>query len=185
MRLSDFENIVQHVREYNTYFATGFANAVKDATLNTVVLDGSKKTFVFPTDKAGDYFYLRNEQTVNYTRQEAQRLSDCKPIMPYSETMICYLVAVVKEAEPFQLLQNLRDTLANFGGASITFNNANWNREQIVRDEMSGSSPKDIEAALSRLKKQTIVKLSMNVATTYVPSKCTPSQICAPCPADA
>lgn len=181
MRLSDFEAIKEHIALNNSYFATGYANVVRDATLNAVVTANKDK--IFPSDKYGAYFYLRNETAMNFTAKPNERLSDCGTMMPYDETMVVYLVAVVNDADPYILLENLRNTLVAYKGASITFSNANWNREDITRTEMQGSAAEDIAAALGRLKKQTIVRLTMTVAMSYVPSKCETVNPCVPCSA--
>ncbi|OSZ79106.1 hypothetical protein CAP35_12895 [Chitinophagaceae bacterium IBVUCB1] len=174
MQQADFEKLKDYILEHNTYFSKGFANAYKDEqTAKVMVSRGSDKIVLLPADTLGNYCYLRNDMQMKHQPQESQRLTDSgTQRLTFSDTITAYLVAIAKNADAYQLLENLKNTCMAYADMSVVPVSSNWNREQVMHEELQGMKQDDVQAALQRLKQETIVKLQVNINKHYVPSNC-------------
>lgn len=174
MQRSDFDKLVSHILEKNTYLSKGFGNAYKDDLTGRVLVDrGSDKLVLLPSDVLGNYCYLRNDTQMKHVVAEPQRLTDTgSQRLTFNDTLTVYLVAVVKNADAYQLLENLKNTCMSFPGMNVVPVNSQWNREIVLAEELQGMKQDDVLASLQRLKNETIVKVQLSVSKEYVPSNC-------------
>lgn len=178
MKAQDFEALKDHLLLKNKYFSCGYANAFKDEKTDKVaVVDGNRFVYLMPDDSLGNYFYLRNEATMSHGF--LRKTADCAGDV-YTDTLTAYLVAVVKEAEPFALIENLRNTLASYKGLGLQVTQSMWNRESVVIGEMKGAEEDEVLKALARLKNETIVKITVQISMEFATSNCI-NEICKNC----
>lgn len=174
MKTGDFEQLKDFILDKNTYFSTGFANAVKDAELQAVVVkDGNEMKRLLPDDTRSNYFYIRNDTTIKHESKPAERLTDSgTQRLTFHDATTCYLVAIVNNADIYVLLENLKNTVMMYEGMHVQPVASNWNREQVIKEEMAGMRKEDVAAALQRLKNETIVKLTLTVSKIFIPGNC-------------
>ena len=89
-----------------------------------------------------------------------------------SPRLIVQLVAVVNNADAYKLVQNLRNTVLMYDKLNVVPVTSSWNREQVVSTELAKMKMEDINAALQRLKDETIVRLALSVSKSFIPSEC-------------
>lgn len=171
MTSANFEALATYILTQNTYFDKGFALAYKDEQTRRIMHRGvsGDLTDLSFTDTLGSYFYIRTDGDIRISQNI--QMADCG-IVAYSDVLRCQLVAVVNDANAFTLLNNLRATTNMFTELTCIDSGASVIRENIVRSELTGVSGKDIEAILQRLKKQTIVRLTIDVQQYYKPANC-------------
>lgn len=174
MQRSDFDKFLSHILEKNAYFSKGFANAYKEELTGRVLVDkGSDKLVLLPSDVMGNYCYLRNDTQMKHIAAEGQRLTDTgSQRLTFNDTMTAYLVAVIKNADAYQLLENLKNTCMSYAEMNVVPVSSQWNREIVMADELQGMKQDDVLASLQRLKNETIVKVQLSVSKEYVPSNC-------------
>lgn len=174
MLQQDFEQLKDFILGRNTYFQKGYANAYKDDTTHAVwVKQGKDMQCIIPADNQGNYFYLRNDAWVKHEVKEPERLTDTgTQRLTFLDTMSVQLVAVVNNADAYQLIENLRNTAMMYPFMSVMPVTSSWNREQVVATELAKMPVDDINAALQRLKDETIVRLSLSVTKIFIPANC-------------
>lgn len=174
MLTEDFEKLKDFILEKNTYFQIGFVHAYKDDTNGQVVAKKGKDNIILlPADSSGNYFYLRNNAEIKFNPKEAERLTDTgTQRLTFADTIEIVLVAVVRNADAFQLLENLRNTSMMHEDMDVRPASVKLNREQVLVDELKGMSDKDVEAALQRLTDQTIIQLTLKATKTFIPNEC-------------
>lgn len=171
MNLNDFEDFKKHVLTQNTYFDVGFANAFRDSKSKLILarVASGEMEVVFPQDIYGSYFYLRNNEGIAHKLSKVQML-DCGS--DFDDTITVHLVAVVKDADAYKLMSNLRKTCLGYKKMNIVPVATNWNREQITIDEMSDAKDEDIMAALQRWDNQTVLRMRLEIMKKYIPDTC-------------
>ncbi len=174
MTKADFEQMAQYILQYNDCFVRGFANAYKDNATNTVwVKDGTDLKCLLPADVYGGYFYLRNDTTIKHEALPQERVTDSgTQRLVFLDSITLYLVAIVKDADEFQLIEDLRNTCMSYDSMNVVPVSSNWNAEQVLAEELAKMKQEDIQAALQRLKNETIIKLTLNVTKPFVPNDC-------------
>lgn len=174
MTLTDFEQLRDFILEKNAYFTTGFANAYKDDTIHTIwVKDGKDFKQLMPADTLGNYFYLRNDAWLKHETKELERLSDNgTQRLSFLDTMSVQLVAIVNNADPFKLVENLRNTAMMYNKLNVVPVTSSLNREQVVSTELAKMLMEDVNATLQRLKEETVVRIALSVSKTFIPSGC-------------
>lgn len=157
------------ILDKNPYLNKGYANAFKDKESKFILvrdISGDMRS-VFPNDYDGDYFYLRNDDGIAY--REVASISDRS--RTFDDVVNVSLVAVMNNADAVVLSQNLRQSIMKYSREFIP-TSGNWNREQIVIDEMSGSDENEILKALQNLDKQTIVRIRFQASLRFIPDNC-------------
>lgn len=174
MQACDFEALKDFILGKNTYLHNGYANAFKDdVTKRILAAKGSDYISLLPDDTRGNYCYLRNDTIMQFTPQLQERLTDAgTQRLSFLDNIIVALVAVVHNADALKLVENLRNTCMVYEGLNVQPLSANWNREQVITEELAGMKAEDIAATLKRLKDETIVKLNLRVSKLFVPSAC-------------
>jgi hypothetical protein len=174
MQACDFEAIKDFILDKNTYFHNGYANAYKDdKTKMILATNGSDVISLLPDDTKGNYCYLRTDAVIKHDAQMQERLADNgAQRLVFLDTATLYLVAIVKDADAYKLIDNLRNTCMMYEAINLQPNASNWNCEQILAEEMAGMRSEDIAAALQRLKNETIEKLTIKASAHYIPSTC-------------
>lgn len=174
MTTRDFELLKDFILSKNTYFDNGYANVFKDSdTKKIFTRSGNELVCVFPNDNLGNYFYLRNEAGIQYQPQLAERVTDSGPArLLFNDNVSVQLIAVVKDADAYVLLNNLRNTAMMYKEMNVIPASAIWLSEDVIVTEMAGSEAKDISAALQRIKNETIVRLTLTVSKQYIPNNC-------------
>lgn len=174
MLREDFEQLRDFILEQNKYFVNGYALAYKDDVTNAIyVKDGKDVIRLMPVDTSANYFYLRSEAQQKYEAKDPERLTDNgTQRITFLDTQVIYLVAVVNNADAYQLIENLRNTAMMYNGLNVRPTGSNWNREQIVVSELAKMKAEDINASLQRLKDETIVRIQLNVSKVFIPTNC-------------
>lgn len=161
-----------YIKTQNTYFDNGYYNAFKDGGVIYAVENGNLR-IVFPLDTKGSYFYMRVNGDINHNASEANRITDCgvgRLAFNYTQPMV--LVAVVKKADEYKLHNNIFNTLMQFTTFDAIPQSSSLIAEDVVRTEMQGALAGDIEAALQRLKDETIIRINFNINGIYIADNC-------------
>lgn len=175
MTTADFTALKNFILEKNTYLGEGYANAFKEAESNKVFARSSSGDLiaVFPNDTLGNYFYIRHDNGLSFSANLAARATDCGPgRLGFNDTATLQIVAIVKNADAYSVIDNLRNTAMMYTGMDVIPTAAIWNREQVLLEEMSGAEGSEKQAALKRLKDETIVRVTCICGKTYTPSTC-------------
>jgi len=169
MTTSDYSKLKDYILSENPYLNTGYANAFKDNKSNMIFARdvSGDLALVFPSDTDGDYFYLRNDEGITFRERS---FAGCTPA--FDDTILINMVFVLRDADINVLLSNIRKTLVSYTGLEVKALSANWNREQILIDEMSGADENEVLRALQRLDNQTILRIRTQVTGSYVPNNC-------------
>jgi hypothetical protein len=173
MTSKDFESLRDHILTLNPYFTLGFANAYKDTLTDAIYSREKGNTkVVFPEDRLGNYFYLRNDPNSSFV--STQGTQDCAfGKASYDDRLTVYLVAIVSNADEFELINNLRNSCLRFGNMNVIPTNAMWQRENVMLTEMQGFDESEIAKALTNLKNDTtIVRIQLQITKQFIPSKC-------------
>lgn len=182
MTLRDFEDLKDYLLEENPYFDTGFANAFKIRSGEKagwiLAKKGNDLIAVAPQDTYGNYFYLRNDEGITLSPTVA-----VSPKYPaYTETIRMWVVCMLKQADAMLVANNIVNSISIYNSCTSTLRaqNINWNREQIIADELSGLKQEDIAAVMQRLSDWVIVRVQFNYSTIRNVSKCivSPCEIC-------
>lgn len=173
MTTKDFELLRDHILKLNPYFTSGFANAYKD-TLTDAIYSREKgdTKVIFPEDRLGNYFYLRNDPNATYISK--QGYEDCgHGKAMYDDRVTVYLVALMNEADEYELINNLRNSVLRYSGMVVVPTAAMWQRENVVLTEMQGFEEIEIMKALTNIKMDTaIVRVQLQITKEFTPSKC-------------
>lgn len=140
------------------YFDSGFCNAYKLSNGYVVgLVDGNEKR-IFPQDKYGSYFYIRNARSASVV---SYKISDCLNGSIYKSTP-SFVAVIGQDVCRDNAIQNIIAVLNSVHG--VTVNSVSWDSERVIIDEMSGADRLDIDAALQRLKKYTIIKIDFTLS---------------------
>lgn len=172
MTSEDFISLKDFILEKNTYLNKGYHDAFRD---KGKILSPKGKDFisVFPADTKGDFLYLRVDGEISANENSGGKTMGCGTgrIM-FEDTTTVYLVAIVNDAEPFKLLNNLRNTCMLFSEMSVVPNQFLLVKEEVVRAEMTGAKSTEIDTALKNLKSQTIIRLRLSITKNYTAKDC-------------
>jgi hypothetical protein len=182
MQACDFETLKDFILSKNTYLHNGYANAFKDdATKRILAVKGSDYISLLPDDTKGNYCYLRNDTIMQFTPQLQEPLTDAgTQRLSFLDNIIISLVAIVHDADALKLVENLRNSCMVYEALNVQPLSANWNREQVITEELAGMKTEDVAAALKRLKDEIIVKLNLRVSQLFIPSSCM-ADVCKTC----
>lgn len=174
MLREDFEQLRDFILEQNKYFVNGYALAYKDDVTNAIqVKDGKDVIRLMPADTSANYFYLRSEAQQKYEAKDPERLTDNgTQRLTFLDTQVVHLVAIVNNAEAYQLIENIRNTAMMYQGLNVQPMAASWNREQVLTSELAKMNAEDINASLQRLKDEAIVRIQLNVSKVFIPANC-------------
>lgn len=173
MTTNDFILFKDFILSKNTYFNKGYANAFKDSVSNYPLArnESGDLDIVFPQDTEGAYFYIRNNEGIKHIPDSKLADTGVNRIS-FWDSIVIEVVAVMRNADAYTIANNLRNTAMWYSGMDVVPVATNWNREQIVIDEMRGCEEEDIAKALKNLSNHTIVRVQMVVKKTYTPTKC-------------
>lgn len=150
-----------YILDKNRYFSAGYANAVRTKQGIYIEKSAKDKKVVFPDDKSGDYFYIRLDTKAPFAESARFALTQAHNTGVMSQVK-AHIIAIVKQADAETLVNNLISTIIE-KNREATFQDMNWSKEEITKDELSLLPEKDVDAALARIKDATIVR----VAFTY------------------
>lgn len=168
METNDFVKFRDFLLGELPFFQAGYVNCFKDAEMNGIYTRNKEDLIpVFPQDKFGNYFYLRNDMTVNFAPERSFNLGCEKG---YIDTINIDLIAMVRGADAWKLINAIRNTVVKFPDMQIRAVNALWNREQIVRDELRGMD--GTEKAVARLRGWTVAKIRLLTAQKFLTGDC-------------
>lgn len=170
MKKADFIALKDYIIGKNEYFTAGFANAFSVDDGGVYVSDNMGYKCVMPNDALGNYFYLKNANDI--THNKAADISDCGTNKAYNDIINVTLIAIVNDADEFELINALRNTVISYPDMTIVPFKTSFNRESVVIAEMRGAEKEEIQYALQRLKNETIVRLELRVTKQYFASNC-------------
>jgi hypothetical protein len=150
--------VVSEILAYNPYFDRGFDNAY----LSTKGV-ASGEDVLFPNDTLGDYFYIRQTGvTISSPKQLA--ISSCST--PYMAMQNAVLIAVMRDGDRVQLLNNLVSTLS---WLKVAFGAAQLQAETVITQEIGHMGADVLNAALARLDNTAIISInfSYNLELSY------------------
>lgn len=155
-----------YVLESNPYFQEGIIGVYKD---DRGIAD--EKGYVFPSDSRGDYFYLRLPVDIPIVVDNRFAVSDCKT--PLGAVAPIVLVAIVRNADPDKLLQNLLNTIMAFPAEGKGVSSVSPHKESVVASEMSGLNADVIRKALQTIPDEfTIVSITFTLSVGIKYSNC-------------
>lgn len=174
MQSNDFEQLACFIMSKNTFFHDSYANVHRDETSNAIYhTQGNERKMVLPNDKLGNFFYLRNEPAITYEAIPAERLTDSNAQrLSFLDTQLVQLVAVVQYADAYRLIELLRNTCMLYEDMNVQPVSSVANREQVLLEEMPKMKADDMQAALQRLKNETIIRLTLRVSKMFIPGSC-------------
>ncbi len=175
--------IKAHIEATNPYFQHGFAAAWQDEETGGIFArDRSELASIFPSDRLGDYFYLRDEKTAAIAGGPQHSTGGCCPDGGATLTGSVHLVAIVRKADADVLAENLINALALHTDDAISLTSVLWNREDVTEREMERANKEDFFAALQRLTDETIVSItfSLSVEMDFRAADCFPNP-CSTC----
>lgn len=180
MTAQQFEDLKDFILARNTYFNKGYANAFRDD--NGLVMVQQKKQLVpvSVNDKLGNYFYMRLDGDISINPTSGLKVKDANGGLGYYDSARVQLVAFMKDADEYILINNLRTTVTGYSGISCVPVGANLIRESIIRAEHSGVATNDVQAMLQRLKNLTVVRLTIEI-TAVQGETCTIYNPCKTC----
>lgn len=175
------ENLTDYVLQHNPYFNKGFANVTRDEEIG-IVANWTEP--VFPSQKHGDYFYIRYNGVVGLTNAPAAQMMEGQFGAQYNIPLM--LVASVNNADSDVLFQNLLTTLSSYrpkGTQGVVYTSASQEMGEIVNAELAGLKPEDRRAALKRLPKYgtlVAIRFTLSMIITIQPLTCiqNPCEIC-------
>lgn len=163
---SIIDDLTAYILQHNPYFNKGFANVSRDEELGILA---NWTEIVFPSQKHGDYFYIRYNGPVGLSNAAAAQMSECSAAAQYNIPLV--LVASVREADSDKLFNNLMITLSAYkakGFQGIVFNAASQEMVEIVTTELQGMKKEDRSAALKRLPKDGTLVLIRFTLTSII-----------------
>lgn len=173
MITEDFIALKDFILNRAGVFCSGFANVILDESTGLIVRgDGFEKQAIGIDDRFGNYFYIRNEPEIRYTDARSQ-FSDSRRSV--DETVKCYLVAVVDNALPKELIQILLDSLLVYGDKRIRPIKAISTREAAVAKELAKIPKEDLQSVLQHLYDWQVVSIEFDFVTTWNAGQCLPS----------
>lgn len=174
MTTADFIALKDYFLQTNPYFSDGYALAFKDDETNMIFQrDDAGFRAVFPLDNKGNYFYFRLDSTVSVQESIAERVVDCGTArITFLDSLIVQMVAIVKEADEWTLINNIRNTAMSYGQYDVIPTTYIPIRELVVSSELSGVEGEEMRKALTNLKSETIVRVTLNIRKRYTPSDC-------------
>ncbi|PUZ25016.1 hypothetical protein DCC81_11930 [Chitinophaga parva] len=173
MITTDFIALKDFILNRAGVFCSGFANVILDESTGLIVRgDGFEKQAIGIDDRYGNYFYIRNEPEIRYTDARSQ-ISDTRRSV--DETVKCYLVAIVENAMPKELIQILLDSLLQYGDKRIRPIKSISTREAAVAKEFAKIPKEDLQNALQHLYNRQVVIIEFDFVTTWNAGECLPS----------
>jgi hypothetical protein len=172
MTTTDIKEFASFILAQNTYLSKGFAPAfLEDGKV--LYRDGSDFTNVSIQDGLGNYFYLRYDGDMTFPVERGMKASDCGAgRVGFLDSVPMVMVVVMTDADPTLLLNNMRNTALSYSSLAVLPTSAQLVREVVVFDEMRGASEEEITDALARLDRQTIIKIKMTVAKSFIANAC-------------
>lgn len=172
MTTEDIQAFRDFILEQNAYLAKGFAPAFLEDG-RALVKTGSDFENVSITDNLGAYFYLRYDGDISFPFERGYKTSDCGAgRVGFLDTAPMVLVLVMNNADPYVLLNNMRNTCLSYADMAVVPTGAQLVREIVVSEEMNGAGDEDIQQALQALDRQAIIKIRLTVAKSYRPNTC-------------
>lgn len=133
------------ILKYNTYFDSGFDNAVKDDSTGQVN-DGTK--IIFPADNLGAYFYLRLPKQLQADYSREYIISDPANSIGVKNDVI--LVAYYPGGDNAKLLENIITTIGRYNDEPLKITKMIYQTDSILFQELSGISKDDLKSALQQ-----------------------------------
>lgn len=155
-------------------FNQGYAHARLDPGKGLVVTTGNESRYVGINDVEGDYFYIRVPDAITSVTTKAK--TDCN--VAISQKYFCTIVAVVNEADEFQLSDAIVNVLLKTKVVDVK---AVWlNAIAIVENEFRGLAKDAMNAVKARIGNRTIVRIDFDLTRVFETHNCE-YQICKPC----
>lgn len=180
---SNLDRLAAHILKQNPYLQCGYSLAWIDPQVGgvfgykTAAKGDFERVVLLPADRHTAYFYLRPQEKAVYTDSAETNISTC--ISGVMQTGSVRLVAVVAEADPNELIENILHTLAAYSNASLSGGGSDWNRENVTIEELQGRDAKDIDATLARLNKYAVIAVTftLNTPIQYAGTGCRKSPV--------
>lgn len=170
MTSADINNFVQHILTNNPYFDKGFGNAFKE---QGVVYAEDVTAILFPQDTYGNYFYLRHDGEISFREERGSEMANRGPgRIGFIDAQPMALVAVMRDANAYTLLNNLRNSAMGYNALVAVPTGALLVREQVVIDEMRGAEDEEVGKALANLNNQTIIRIKLTVYKSWRGNTC-------------
>lgn len=153
----------------NPYFQNGFTNVYQNTDYGVVLKEDD--TSVFPAAELGDCFYLRLPNNVQFVNANEYAIADSIKGTGLSAQII--LVACVTNADEDILLQNIVNSLQHTCSQNIVFNNAIFNKNDVISQELAFMTEEQRSKAKANIPDNyTLVSLSFTLSFSFTFNKC-------------
>lgn len=158
-------------------FDKGYAYARLDSSKGLVATAGNNAKYVGINDTEGNYFYIRVPEKIS-SNVSKNNLTDCGSTL--LQKYPCSLVAVVTEADEFELTDAIVNELTKATRGNIEVKAIWIDPISIINEEFKGMDKKSIEAAKARVGERIIVRVDFDVIRLFNTHSCA-YNICKPC----
>jgi len=149
---------------YNPYFNKGFTDVIMDDETG-IINDGRER--IFPNDIFGNYFYLRMPQKMQFDYTNPNNMGDNWLGVGIANRII--LIALVKNASPDKLMENLITTIGRYQEINTKMLTATYQADTIIIQELSGVKDRSvIEKALQNFDiNDALVSIEFTVSISF------------------
>lgn len=167
MTTADITGFRDFVLEQNTYLVKGYAPAY--AENGKVYVNNPEREEVAINGDDGNYFYIRVDGDMTFPVERGSKATDCGAgRVGFLDTMPVVMVVVMQNADPYTLLNNMRNTALSYSGMAILPTGAQLVREMVVAEE-TGDYFEDV---MRNMGNQTIIKIKLTLAKSYRANTC-------------
>lgn len=158
------DNIATAIKEYNTYFDKVISN-VEMSEETGIVHNGNE--VIFPADTNGDWCYVRVPSKLAISYDKASDNANRSFVV----SAPIHVVAIMKEADPYQLAMNIVSTIGRICNIGKTFTSIIIHSEDVILQELSKCSEAVQAKALQAfISSPSYVAVSVNLTISYTQS---------------
>lgn len=147
-------------------FDNGYAHARLDNKKGLLVTVGNEARYVGLSDIEGDYFYIRVPDAVQSSAGKTR--TDCQVAL--QQKYVCSLVAVVKEADEFELADAVANELMKTRTVQVK---TVWvDAMAIIENEFRGLPRNSVDTIKSRLGERILVRIDFEIMRIFESHNC-------------
>lgn len=157
-----------YIAQVNTYFDTYFDYALQDETTGKIFgYDKSGNPMnIFPSDEYGNFFYIRYPHKLGFDTTNVNMIADAQGGIGIKADMV--LVAAMKDADPWLLIQNIINTMGLMCDLNASFKQALFG-DNVILQELARIPKENIQEALKTLADDyTLVAVNFTVNQPFI-----------------
>lgn len=158
--------IRDQVKAKHPFFTTGYA--FSRLYLDTGIVGSIDKNmkYIGVDDTKGDYFYIRIPDSIKTSHIKAK--ADCN--VAIEESVSCSLVAIVKDANVFNLKDSIVNVLLKTRVIAVT--KQYIDPVAILKEELKGLKESVIKSSCAKIGNKTIVRIDFDIKRTFETNNC-------------